>query len=340
MTSPEAAKALEGRIRAEVRLTPPPGTDIKSRLDCDLGRIFVTDRVGTPGDLIDEAYRLSLRGSQSAPPAPASPQKPTSLASRGKQSPEEGDAAMSAKIEHALDNDRLLLVYQPIVSLLGDNQENYSVLVRLIDESENLVEARDFIGPAIRSGYMERIDKWAVRQATRAMAESRQAGHALNFFVNLAEDSFRDPGVIIWICDCLREFDVRGSWLTFVFQEDLVEANLASLTRLIEALRKIKCRVAMNRFGTSKHPEAMLQVIPLDFVLFQPEYAQGLADDKDKQQKLLELAGLAREYNVKTVVTGVEEARTLTILWSAGVDYVQGNFLQRPSATLEVSTST
>jgi EAL domain-containing protein (putative c-di-GMP-specific phosphodiesterase class I) len=49
---------------------------------------------------------------------------------------------------------------------------------------------------------------------------------------------------------------------------------------------------------------------------------------------------LAREYNVKTVVTGVEEARTLTILWSAGVDYVQGNFLQRPSATLEVSAAT
>lgn len=340
VTSPEAAKALEGRIRAEVRLAPPPGTDIKLRLDCDLGRIFVTDGVGIPGDLIDEAYRLSLGGSQSAPPAPARRESPTSLASRGKQSPEEGDAAMSVKIEHALDNDHLLLVYQPIVSLLGDNQENYSVLVRLIDETEDLVEARDFIGPAIRSGFMERIDKWAVRQATRAMGESRQAGHALNFFVNLAEDSFRDPGVIIWICDCLREFDVRGSWLTFVFQEDLVEANLASLTRLIEGLRKIKCRVAMNRFGTSKHPEALLQVIPLDFVLFQPEYAQDLADDKDKQQKLLELASLAREYNVKTVVTGVEEARTLTILWSAGVDYVQGNFLQRPSATLEVSTST
>lgn len=340
VTSPEAAAALEARIRAEVRLTPPPGADITSRLDCDRGRIFVTDRVGTPGDLLDEVYRLSLGGPQSAPPEPAPSRRPTSLASRGKQSPEEGDDAMSAKIAHALDNERLLLVYQPIVSLLGDNQENYGVLVRLIDETENLVEARDFIGPAIRSGFMERIDKWAVRQATRAMGQSRQAGHALNFFINLAEDSFRDPGVIIWICDCLREFDVRGSWLTFVFQEDLVEANLASLTRLIEGLRKIKCRVAMNRFGASKHPEALLQVIPLDFVLFQAEYAQGLADDKDKQQKLLELANLAREYNVKTVVTGVEEARTLTILWSAGVDYVQGNFLQRPSATLEVSAAT
>jgi len=339
VADPGAAKALEERIRAEVRLTPPPGTGIEARLDCHLGQVFATGRVGSPVDLLDEVYRVSLGVARAAPPEPGSHTGSASLASRSKQAPEDGDEAMSAKIERALDSDRLLLVYQPIVSLLGDNQENYSVLVRLIDEAENLVEAREFIGPAIRKGFMQRIDKWAIRQATQAIGANRHAGHALNFFINLAEDSFRDPGMIIWICDCLREFDVRGSWLTFVFQEDLVEANLASLTRLIEALRKIKCRVAMNRFGASEHPQALLQGIPIDFVLFQPEYAQGLADDQHKQQRLLGLANLAREYNIKTVVTGVEEARTLTILWSAGVDYVQGNFLQRPSSTLEVPTS-
>ncbi|MGE5154993.1 MAG: EAL domain-containing protein [Bdellovibrio bacteriovorus] len=333
-----SATALEQRIRARVHLTPPPGTDVRARLDCDLGLVFAAGASESPVELVDEAYRLSLGGAPAASPPPSGPTRSTSLATRDKQAPEDGDEAMSAKIQQALDSDRFLLVYQPIVSLLGDNQENYSVLVRLIDETESLVEARDFIGPAIRHGLIERIDKWAIHQATRAIGEHRSAGHALNFFINLAEDSFRDPGLIIWICDCLREFDVRGSWLTFVFQEELVEANLASLTRLIEGLRKIKCRVAINRFGAGDHPETLLQAIPLDFVLFQPEYAQGLADDRDKQQKLLGLANLAREYNVKSVVTGVEEARTLTILWTAGVDYVQGNFLQRPSPTLEIST--
>jgi EAL domain-containing protein (putative c-di-GMP-specific phosphodiesterase class I) len=105
----------------------------------------------------------------------------------------------------------------------------------------------------------------------------------------------------------------------------------------VEGLKKIKCRVAVNRFGATGRAQMLLQALPLDFVLLLPEYANQLADDKDKQQKLLELAALAREFNVKSVVTGVEDARTLTILWTAGVDYVQGNFLQRPSPTLEVS---
>jgi EAL domain-containing protein (putative c-di-GMP-specific phosphodiesterase class I)/GGDEF domain-containing protein/DNA-binding NarL/FixJ family response regulator len=329
------ATRLAERIRAEVRLLRAHG-ETRIDPDCDVGFAVAADRCPEAVDLLDSAYRDCLENGNGAK-ASRGMQKPTSLAARVKQEEEEGDTDQSSKVEQALEADRLMLVYQPIVSLMGDNQENYSVLVRLLDSEENLLEAKEFIGPAIRAGLIERVDRWSIRQAIRAMSEHRRSGAKFNFFLNLAEDTFRDPGVIIFICDCLREFDVRGSWLTFVFQEELVESNLGSLTRLVEGLKKIKCRVAVNRFGATGRSPMLLQALPLDFVLLLPDYASELADDKDKQQKLLELAGLAREFNVKTVVTGIEDARTLTILWTAGVDYVQGNFLQRPSPTLQIS---
>ncbi len=331
-----AAAALAGRIRSEARL--PQGRDSKGRdePDCDVGHVLVGERPTRADALLDDAFRAchgTMRGAALANDL----NRPTSLAARTKQTAEDGDGSMTGKIEQALANDRFMLVYQPVVSLMGDTQENYSVLLRMLDEDENLLEAQDFIGPAIRSGLIEQVDKWAIRHAIQTLGEHRRSGHSLSFFINLAEDSFRDPGVIIWICDCLREFDVRGSWLTFVFQEELVDGNLASLNRLVDGLRKIKCRVALNRFGGTDHPQMLLQALSLDFVLLLPDYAQGLADDKNKQQQLLSLANLAREFNVKSVVTGVEDARALTVLWTAGVDYVQGNFLQRPSPTLEIS---
>jgi EAL domain-containing protein (putative c-di-GMP-specific phosphodiesterase class I) len=330
------AETLVERVRAEVRLPQMRQGQVQIDPDCEAGFVAAAERCPAAVDLLDSAYRACLDSGAGAK-VTGGMQKPTSLAARSKQEQQEGDSDQSTKIELALESERFMLVYQPIVSLMGDNQENYSVLVRMLDAEENLLEAKDFIGPAIRAGLIERIDKWAIRHAIQAIGEHRRAGQNFNFFINLAEDTFRDPGVIIWICDCLRELDVRGSWLTFVFQEELVESNLGSLTRLVEGLKKIKCRVAVNRFGATGRAQMLLQALPLDFVLLLPEYANQLADDKDKQQKLLELAALAREFNVKSVVTGVEDARTLTILWTAGVDYVQGNFLQRPSPTLEVS---
>ncbi len=102
-----------------------------------------------------------------------------------------------------------------------------------------------------------------------------------HLFINLAEDSFCDPGAMIWICDCLRVLDVRGSWLNLVIQEELVNANLASLNRLIESLKKIKCWVMANCFGATDHPQMLFQGFSLDFALLLPEFAQGLADGKD-----------------------------------------------------------
>ncbi len=329
-----AAAALADRIRAEVRLPRDLADPSPAEADWEVGYVLGQGTDPDPAELLDAAWR----NSHSAVPGHPEGHQATSLAARAKQDAEDGDNPMTSKIEWALANDRFLLVYQPIISLMGDSQENYSVLVRMIDEADNLLEAKEFIGPAIRSGLIEQLDKWTIRTALKTLSEHRQLGQNLNFFINLAEDSFRDPGLLIWLCDCLREFDVRGNWLTFVIQEELVDNNLGSLSRFVESLKKVKCRVAVNRFGTTDHPQKLLQGLSLDFILLLPEFAQGLSNAPEKQQRLLALANLAREFNVKSVVTGVEDAHTLTILWSAGVDYVQGNFLQRPSPTLEVAT--
>ncbi len=330
------AKALSEEIKERVHLSSRATGQVSTAADCDIGYFVVKDRASDATDMLNAAHRLCVGHDYADQDHQPGHQVPTSLAARVKQEVEGDDVAVARKIEYALRNNQLKLVYQPIISLMGDNQENYSVLLRLLDEEENLLEAKDFIGAAIRSGLIEEVDKWTIRAAIEVIGEQRRAGHNLSLFINLSEDTFRNPSIVLWICDCLREFDVRGNWLTFQLQEELVVGNLASIGKLVETLKKIKCKIAINRFGVTERPEMLLQGLSLDFVLLKPSFAQNLADDMDKQQRLSQLATLAREFNVKSIVTGVEDARALTVLWSASVDYVQGNFLQRPSPTLEV----
>ncbi|CRI62934.1 Diguanylate phosphodiesterase [Thiocapsa sp. KS1] len=330
------AETLGEHIRQHARLPQRIASTGRIEPDCDIGYYLVKGRAAAAEDILNAAHRLCVYSGASPADCAAGMQTPTSLAARAKQTAVDGDSEVADKIATALGNEQFKLVYQPIISLMGDNRENYSVLVRLLDEQGELLEAKDFIGAAIRRGLIEEIDKWAIRAAIGVLAEQRQAGHNLRFFINLAEDSFRNPAIILHICDCLRELDVRGNWLAFQFQEDLVAENLSSLGKLVDALRQIKCRVAINRFGATNRSESILQALPVDFVVLKPDYARGLADDPIKQQRLMAIANLAREFNVKSVVTGVEDARALTVLWTAGVDYVQGNFLQRPSPTLDI----
>lgn len=322
------AQALANELSTQARLAARAAVQDATAADCQIGYFLVSDRASAPEDIINAAHRLCI-GHRYAGQTPA-------ISTADAQVTESSEETLARKLDYALQHDQLKLVYQPIISLMGDNQENYSVLLRLLDEEEHLLDAADFFGTAIRRGQIEKIDKWTIRAAIDVISQQRRTGHNLSLFINLSEDAFRNPDTVLWICDCLREFDVRGNWLTIQFQEEVVIGNLASIGKLVETLRKIKCRVAIGHFGATERPEMLLQALALDFVLLRPELAQGLADDSAKQQRLLQLATLAREFNVKSVVTGVEDARALTVLWTAGVDYVQGNFLQRPSTTLAV----
>lgn len=247
---------------------------------------------------------------------------------------------MAALVSEALAGTgtaELRLVYQPIVSLMGDSQENYSVLVRLLDANQHLYEAKEFLGAAAAGGLVAKLDRWVIQHAIAELASQRANDHKINFFINIAEGSLQDEGLIIWICDLLREFDARGSWLTFQFPEEEARRNLAALTTLVEGLKKIKCRIALTRCSKLEGPQMLMQSLPVDFVLFAQDFVRGLADDKAKQQQLGAFADLAQEFNVKSIVTGVEDAPALTVLWTAKIDYVQGNFLQRASPSLEIN---
>jgi PAS domain S-box-containing protein len=278
----------------------------------------------------------AARQAASTAARPQSPKPKPSEASAATPDPQ----AMTGLVSEALSGTgkaELRLVYQPIVSLMGDSQEHYSVLVRLLDANQHLYEAKEFMGAAAASGLTGKLDRWVIQQAIAELARQRANEHRINFFINIAEESLRDEELIIWICDLLREFDARGSWVTFQFPEDEARRNLAALTTLVEGLKKIKCRIALTRCSQLEGPQMLMQSLPVDFLLCAQDLARGLAEDKTKQQQLNAFANLAQEFNVKSIVTGVEDAPALTVLWTAKIDYVQGNFLQRPSPSLEIN---
>ncbi|AGA90971.1 EAL domain-containing protein [Thioflavicoccus mobilis 8321] len=335
---PADARRLAVAVRAELRLPVTLPTRDTAQPDCVTGFVFVQRTDASFAELVDRAYADAFARKPSIDGERDDTRPATTESTDGHQPlTDAADREIGEMIDEALQKDGLILVYQPIVSLLGDNQENYSVFLRLLDEQQRLHEARELIGPAVRTRSIEAIDHWVVERAIDEMVEQRKQGQKVNFFINMAEETFQDNALLFWLCDQLREKEARGNWLTFQFQEVHARHHLAKLAKLVTGLKKIKARIAIGRFGHDPRPESLLQTLQADFVLFSPDFAQQLSNDPAKQQRLMALANLAREFNAKTVVTGVEDATTLTVLWGGGVDYVQGNFLQRPSTALGLS---
>lgn len=246
----------------------------------------------------------------------------------------DSEADLVKLIEHAFEHDQFRLVYQPIVSLHGDSRENYAVLVRLLDNNQEEIHPDQFLAQTEAIGKMPELDRWVIRQAISELAKHRAQGEKITFFINISGPSLRDDRLLLWICDCLREFEAKGSWLVFQIHDAIARSHVHEIGKLLDGLKKIKCKISIDHFGLAPKPEALLRSLPIDFVQFDPQLLVGLTENQEKQDRLNELNRITQKSNIKTVTAGVDEANSLAILWSIGVNYIRGHFIQEPSPTI------
>ena len=244
------------------------------------------------------------------------------------------EARINELIGFALENDRFRLVYQPIVSLQGDSRENYAVLTRLLDKNNEEILPDHFIKCAKQGEQMAAIDRWVINKAIEELAEQRGEGRKVNFFISISSAGLEDEGMLLWICDCLRKHKAKGAWITFQIRDKDLRNHIQAAKKLIDGLKKIKCLLAIDQFGSNPKAESLLKHLPVDYVKYDFDLMEDLASNQKRQDYLNELNALAKNHNAKTIAMGVEDANSLAILWTVGVNYIQGYFLQEPSENI------
>jgi EAL domain-containing protein (putative c-di-GMP-specific phosphodiesterase class I) len=243
-------------------------------------------------------------------------------------------AEIPALMQAALAGDGLRLVYQPIVGLRGDAGENYEVLVRLPHPAGDDLLPADFLGPAEAVGLMPEVDRWVIRRSVADLARLRARSHRARFFVRISGQSLLDEEVLITICDTLRDQQAKGAWLVFQLRRTDLRFHRDAAERLVEGLRRINCRIALDRYGDDPEEEELLRAFRFDFVKLSPRLTRNAGADADLLRHLKTIVATLRAAGTESVVTGVEDAESLVFLWSAGIDHVQGFFLHEPTPTI------
>ena len=244
------------------------------------------------------------------------------------------DAEIVRQIDHALENDGFRLKFQPIVSLQGDTRENYSVYLRMIGDKGEEIAPDAFLSPTRDPARLAEVDRWVVRNAIRELASHRRNGKKIIFHIILSRAGIEDDSMLLWICDCLREFRAKGAWLVFQFDERDVRRSWKPAMALIDGLKKINCRIAVSNFVGSETSDGLLRHLSIDIVKLSPEFMRDLATDQAQQDRMNATNAKLQKNEYKTVASGVEDAASLAILWNVGVNYIQGYFLQEPSNTI------
>ncbi len=274
-----------------------------------------------------------------APAAPTPAAKPAAPAARVAEVKTAGDPWIT-RLQQAVDRESFTLIYQPMISMSGESDEYYEVLVRLVDENGELVPAGKFMPAAEKTGLCAVIDRWVIRNAVEALGSLHRAGRPATFFVNLSTTAFKDadllPSVIRW----LREASVKAGHVVFEANESQLLAQPQAAATFIRAAGKLGTGFSIDNYGHHVTDDGHLNDLPLGFAKIDASFLKKLSADPASRDALKAVVTAAQARHLKTIAKCVESAESLAGLWSFGFDYVQGEYFESAEAQAEADQHT
>jgi diguanylate cyclase (GGDEF)-like protein/PAS domain S-box-containing protein len=297
-------------------------------LTVSIGGVLIGERNATAGVVLDQA-QASLRSAQIEGGNRIKLHDPSA---QDKALAEQNRHWLSL-VEQALANDGFLLYYQPIISLHGAQGEFYEILLRMRGPNEEILPTY-FLPTAERHGLMPAIDRWVIANAIRAVAEREQAGHKTTFFIKLTPQSLNDETVLPWIAQQLQRARQRGDALVFEMPESKVVTHLKPARAFLRGLEQLHCGFALEQFGSGLNSFQLLKHIPAHYLKIDRNYMADLPKNKENQERIKDICDQAHHAGKLTIAEFVEDAASMSILFSCGVNFVQGNFLQEPEKVM------
>ena len=163
-----------------------------------------------------------------------------------------GEQSWIERIEHAIRNDGLVLHAQRIEATSRDEPPHHVVvLVRMFDDSGELLEPGVFLPAAERYNLIAKLDRWVVARAFAWLASLEAVDSAPAVCsINLSGQSLGDESMLAFLIEELRRSGASPARLYFEITETVTIENLANALSLIEILRGLGCMFALDDFGS------------------------------------------------------------------------------------------
>ena len=246
-----------------------------------------------------------------------------------------GEIHWLQRLQQALKENQFELFVQPIISVAGRVKEGpaLEVLLRLRDESGELILPGQFLDSATRYQLMPHIDRWVVQATVTAMASGAlRLPDERSCAINLSGQTLGDEDFLEFVVEALDHTGVSPSQLCFEVAESAIVTSLDHAHRFVNVLHGIGCRFALDNFGSGIGSFSNLRHLSIDYLKIDGAFIRDLETDTVNRAMVTAMIKLARTLDFQIIAEQVEDQASFETVRRMGVDFVQGYVVERPRA--------
>ena len=242
---------------------------------------------------------------------------------------------METELRHAIEDDELEVVYQPIVQAATGRIVGFEALCRWPGADGESVEPAEFVPIAEETGLIVPLGRHVLETACRQLAEWRQlpGGAGLMIGVNVSHRQLSEPSFATELAAVLSDtgLDPRALRLE-VREHDLARDPEPTRRTLAHVLETLGVRWQIDDFGTGASSLHLLHRFPGDAIKIFGPLVSGMGHDGGSFEIVKAIIELAHNLGLEVIAEGVEEPGQLEHLRVLGCEFAQGFHIAAPLA--------
>ncbi|MDF4206352.1 EAL domain-containing protein [Pseudomonas protegens] len=230
-------------------------------------------------------------------------------------------------LRHAIEQDQLLLHFQPRYRVLDGQLMGAEALVRWQHPQHGLLGPDVFVPIAEDTGLILPLSNWVLHAACRA-ARAWPEGRLLA--VKLSPAEFLRGQLVARIAAVLKQSGLEPSRLELEMTDKVLLDDSRHVLTIMQGLKALGVQLLIDDFGTGYSALQCLQTFPLDGLKIDSSFIARL-NHNDAGRSIVEaIVDLGHALSLRVVAEGVQAAEQFGVLRDIQCDEVQGPHLSPP----------
>jgi diguanylate cyclase (GGDEF)-like protein/PAS domain S-box-containing protein len=245
--------------------------------------------------------------------------------------------SLEKDLRNALDNNELLVYYQPQVSANTGVVTGLEALIRWKNPRLGMISPGEFIPLAEDTGLIVPIGEWVLYTACRQNKVWQEMGFPpMRVAVNLSMRQFQRDDFVETVARVLEETGLEPKYLDLEITESITMHNVERTVKMLHDLKNLGVQISLDDFGTGYSSLSYLKHFPLHMLKIDQSFVRDITTDSDDAAICTSIIALAHSLQLNVIAEGVEEEAQLAYLLKQGCVEMQGYLFSPPRPAGEI----
>ncbi|HEB33296.1 MAG TPA: GGDEF domain-containing protein, partial [Spirochaetes bacterium] len=231
-------------------------------------------------------------------------------------------------VKDAVEENRILPFFQPIVNNRNHIIEKYESLARLIDETGNVISPYYFLNVAKMSKQYRFITQIILEKSFSTFQKT-----GIEFSINLSVEDILNRRTVDFITACLKEYGLNKKVVFEILESEGIE-SYDEVSKFISVVKNLGAAIAIDDFGAGYSNFAHILKLEVDYIKINSSLIKNIEKDINSQIVVKTIVDFSSRLGIKTIAEFVDSRAIFEKVSELGVDFSQGYLISEPKPNI------